>query len=422
MQSSAPLRPLAIPAEVLRLRWAVVAVQAPMLGWAVFSQGSALLPFAAVALVLSLAGQLLCQRFRAGDLPVALLLAVDIGILTLLLVANGGATSGFTSLFLLYPALAATVLSPRLAWAACALVLFCYGGMLLELPAPAVGPHAHHAPPGAASGVVQGHDMRGHAISMFLAVGIASPVLVLALLRARSTLALADARLLAARQAEEQGRRLASLATLAAGASHELATPLATIAVAAGELGRRASSDSPEGRDAALIRQAVERCRRVLQELSADVGAGSGEQQRCVPLGDVLELILEGHGDEVEVEMDESLEERRWTLPPRLLAQAVRRLIGNALHASAPGLPVLLRVRTGSYGLTIEVQDQGSGMSADVLARATEPFFTTRPDGTGLGLWFAQSVAEHLGGTLSLRSEPGRGTTASLHLPDGESE
>ncbi len=417
MLSPAPLRPLAIPAEVLRLRWAVVAVQAPLLGWAVHAQGPGLLPFAVLALALSLGGQLLCQRFRAGDLPVAGLLAVDIGILTLLLVANGGATSGFTSLFLLYPALAATVLSPRLAWAACALVLLCYGGMLLELPAPPVDPHAHHAPPGAG-----GHDMRGHAISMFLAVGIASPVLVLALLRARATLALADARLLIARQAEEQGRRLASLATLAAGASHELATPLATIAVAAGELGRKTAADSAEGQDVALIRQAVERCRRVLQELSADVGAGSGEQLRTVALGDVLELILEGHGDEIEVEMDEALEEQPWTLPPRLLAQAVRRLIGNALQASPAGRSVLLRVSIRSSGLHFEVQDQGSGMSAEVLARATEPFFTTRPEGTGLGLWFAQSVAEHLGGTLSLRSEPGRGTVAGIHLTNGDRE
>lgn len=414
--SSAHLpRTLVAPAELLRLRWAVVAVQVLLLAWAVHSEGGALLVVAIVAGLASLGGQVYGQLRPGGEPLIGGLLAIDIGVLTLLLVANGGALSGFTSLFLLYPALAAAILSPRLAWAACLMVLLCYGGMLLQLPAPAIDPHAHHRPAGSA----EDHDMRGHAISMFLAVAIASPVMVLALLRARATLALADARLLDARQAEEQGRRLASLATLAAGASHELATPLATIAVAARELQRRAAADSAESQDATLIRQQVDRCRRVLQELSADVGAGSGEQHRTVPLGDLLELVLEGHGDEVEVEMDTALDERRWTLPPRLVAQAVRRLIGNALQASAPGKLVRLRVSIDADRLRLEVEDQGAGMSAEVLSRASEPFFTTRPEGTGLGLWFARTVAEHLGGTLALRSEAGRGTTATLTLPEG---
>jgi len=67
----------------------------------------------------------------------------------------------------------------------------------------------------------------------------------------------------------------------------------------------------------------------------------------------------------------------------------------------------------------IVVADEGPGMSADVLARAGEPFFTTKAPGSGmgLGLFLARSLAEQLGGTLSLDSTTGRGTRATLELP-----
>ena len=66
----------------------------------------------------------------------------------------------------------------------------------------------------------------------------------------------------------------------------------------------------------------------------------------------------------------------------------------------------------------IEVIDQGPGMDAATLARAGEPFSSTRAgSGMGLGLYFARAVAEHVGGSLVLTSEPGTGTTATLCLP-----
>lgn len=403
-----PLRPLAAPEDLLRLRWAALALQ---LGFVLALASAQPLPWrllAGLGLLLGLLGQLFSLRRPAPATLPAALIALDTALLGLLLWANGGALSGFTSLYLLYPALAGAILSPRATGATVGLVLLGYAAMLAHLP-PTAG--HHHGPPG--------HDLRGHAISMFLAVAIASPLLAFALLRARLTLAQADERLDLARRSEEQGRRLSSLATLAAGAAHELATPLGTIAVVAGEQLRKAAPGSEEARDAALVRTEVERCRRVLSELAADVGAGSGEAHRAITLDDLLDLCLEGQTEQIEVDLPEALEERTVHLPPRLVAQAVRRLLGNAVQASPEGRAVRLRLLLDGEALCVEVEDQGEGMAPEVLSRASEPFFSTREGGMGLGLWFARTVAERLGGGLRLRSRPGEGTVASLRVRAG---
>jgi len=101
--------------------------------------------------------------------------------------------------------------------------------------------------------------------------------------------------------------------------------------------------------------------------------------------------------------------------------EAILNLIRNALDASGPGESVLVAWKSGSEGLALVVQDRGSGMGADVLARAGEPFFTTKPQGRGmgLGLFLVRSLADRLGGRLTLESTLGKGTTATFYFPPG---
>jgi two-component system NtrC family sensor kinase len=84
---------------------------------------------------------------------------------------------------------------------------------------------------------------------------------------------------------------------------------------------------------------------------------------------------------------------------------------------SAPGASHPTGLRAGEY-IRIEVEDNGTGMDADTLARASEAFFTTKAagKGTGLGLAMARSFAEHAGGGLRIESEPGHGTTVTLWI------
>jgi two-component system sensor histidine kinase RegB len=93
--------------------------------------------------------------------------------------------------------------------------------------------------------------------------------------------------------------------------------------------------------------------------------------------------------------------------------------VDNARDASSARGPVVLRVDGGAGHVRFEVQDQGHGMVASVLARVGEPFFTTKPAGrgTGLGVFLARSFAERWSGTLTLQSTEGVGTRATLELP-----
>src|SRR5690606_12797156 len=109
----------------------------------------------------------------------------------------------------------------------------------------------------------------------------------------------------------------------------------------------------------------------------------------------------------------------RWHQPRQVLEQTVRELITNAERAACEDRPLEVEVSVAAAGdeLRVSVRDNGRGMDDAELAAACEPFFSTRPDGRGLGLFLARLHLRQLGGALELESTPGRGTVAELRLP-----
>jgi two-component system sensor histidine kinase RegB len=210
---------------------------------------------------------------------------------------------------------------------------------------------------------------------------------------------------------------LASLATLASGAAHELSTPLSTIAVVAKELQRV----PPAASDAALIRREVERCRDILQRMAADAGQSGDEAYAQVAVQVLLESAMDGlsDGERVSFEQDAASRHVAVHAQPQAMAQALRTLIKNALQASGEGAAVRVEAAMRGELCELSVHDRGAGMSADVLSRAGEPFFTTKEpgEGMGLGLFLTRVIVERGGGTLVLRSRVGEGTSAALTLP-----
>jgi two-component system sensor histidine kinase HydH len=101
----------------------------------------------------------------------------------------------------------------------------------------------------------------------------------------------------------------------------------------------------------------------------------------------------------------------------RSLKQILLNLLLNAMQAMDAGGVVTVRARREPGKVAIEVQDSGRGMSEEERRRAVEPFYTTRPAGSGLGLTLVQSLVQARGGTVEIRSAPGRGTRVSLLLP-----
>jgi two-component system sensor histidine kinase RegB len=161
--------------------------------------------------------------------------------------------------------------------------------------------------------------------------------------------------------------------------------------------------------------------------MAADAGESAGEAPVDVPLAAVLSgAVTDLAGRErVRREIASGSAEAVVRVPVRALTQALRGVIKNALEASGPTGDV--HVRLGAHGGVwhVAVEDRGAGMIPEVLARAGEPFFTTKNGegigrGMGLGLFLARAVLERLGGDLTLDSAAGRGTTVTLILPAGD--
>lgn len=106
-------------------------------------------------------------------------------------------------------------------------------------------------------------------------------------------------------------------------------------------------------------------------------------------------------------------------LDPAVVRAIVYNLMANAIQAGSAGVTVNLYARLLDGGRTFEltVVDNGPGMTADVLARCTELFFTTRRTGSGIGLALVRRAAEEAGGTLEITSVPGYGTSAVVRVP-----
>src|SRR5207237_8465907 len=102
---------------------------------------------------------------------------------------------------------------------------------------------------------------------------------------------------------------------------------------------------------------------------------------------------------------------------PRRLREALFNLVANALDATARGGRVEVKIGQRDGLAQVEVRDSGRGMAPEVLERVGTPFFTTREQGTGLGVAMARAAFRQHGGSLGYRSEAGRGTTVVGTLP-----
>ncbi len=230
---------------------------------------------------------------------------------------------------------------------------------------------------------------------------------------------------------EREARRnetVDALAAVAAGVAHELNNPLAVMAARI-ELMLASGEDlSAETRDDLLVLQKnIERASRISHSMLSVARQRPGVRYAMDMNVAVEEAMLivgaEGKGGmpRYETNLDRSLPE---VMAERTsLEQVLINLILNARDAGAR----LIRIETGlapgrAGHLRVSVSDDGSGIKSDLLGKLFRPFFTTKPKGTGLGLWLSQRIVQDHGGTIAVESVAGKGTTFRITLPTiGES-
>lgn len=219
-----------------------------------------------------------------------------------------------------------------------------------------------------------------------------------------------------------KSEKLEVLATFAAGAAHEFATPLSTIAIASGEILHELKENNiTEGElyeDILLIRDQVNRCKDILYQMAADAGEHMGEEFVSISIGKLIDdtLALFDKTTRKQVEVENQVPDRVVTMPVLSLIRVLRGILKNSIDASEAGEPIFLTCHENDTHLLFEIHDQGEGMDEHTLKHAVDPFFTTKSpgNGMGLGLYLAQSIASRFAGDLHISSSPGTGTTVTL--------
>jgi two-component system, sensor histidine kinase RegB len=424
-------------AWVIRTRWAAASAQAAAVLVAAYGYGMGLpvgpllgLVGVTVATNLALAVRLRGRR----EAPSALLggaLLLDTAVLTVMLHLSGGAANPFSALYLVYIALAAVLLGSGWAWTLVATAVLAYVGLFLVEPVAVPELSGGHGP-----GECPLHDHAGHAhhgeagafdlhlYGMWIAFSVSACLIAFFVTRTAAALDARERQLAQAREQVARTERLAGLTTLAAGSAHELGTPLGTIAVVAKELERGAAQVAGAeqlAEDARVIREQVARCRGILDRMAVQAGESAGEMPAHIGVEALAEraraLLTPTQAGRVAVSVGDG--SGGADLPVEAMTQVLASLLRNALDASPDGAPVEVAVGGDAQAVWMEVRDRGHGMDEAVRLRATEPFFTTKEAGAGmgLGLFLAQTVVERLGGSLTLEGHEGGGTVARVRVP-----
>lgn len=353
----------------------------------------------------------------------AAVMGVDLLLLTLLLYYSGGPSNPFWIFYMVNLCLAGIELTAWVAWCLNFLAVFCFAFLLFE----------HHPLNLNTIDLLLPSIAETKTVTIlhngvFVAFITCSSVIVFFTTLVTSKLRKREEELRTLESRRIRGEKLEALGTLAAGAAHELATPLGTIAVIAGELQRELKQKSQDPQlieDVTLIRKELERCRAILNHMSAQAGEGTVDKKIDLTGQQLLDLLLNDLKDLARVIPVITPEAAACTvqIEPYVTSQALRGMIKNALEASSANKPVQVELSRQKGMLRLSVTDEGSGMPEHVLSRMGEPFFTTKQTGKGMGLgvFLARTVVERLGGEMQVSSAPGQGTIVRCLIPSKNS-
>jgi signal transduction histidine kinase len=213
---------------------------------------------------------------------------------------------------------------------------------------------------------------------------------------------------------------------LVGGLAHEIKNPLSTIRLNLELLAEdfNAAETSRERRAAGKINVVERECHRLQKLLDDFLGFARAGRMNLSPqnVNDTVIRILDffqPQADAVGIEVVRYIDSdlAHVLIDPESLQAALLNLVLNAEQAMPEGGQLVLRSRATPTGIAIDLIDNGVGMDAATLNRAFDAFYSTKSGGSGLGLPTTRKIIEAHGGTLSVQSEPNRGTQFTIELP-----
>jgi len=359
-----------------------------------------------------------------SNLVILVILLMDTLFLTFLLYVTGGAMNPFVFLYLVHIVTGSIILREKCSWLVTIITLACYS-LLFYFPPPFISVLSSSRSIANSTGL-QGIDgltgsFQLHLVGMGGAFIVTTLFLVFFVSKIQKALIEQRIKRHSLENERERNKRLTSLATFAAGAAHELSTPLSTVAVISCEMihiMKEQGTSSVLLDDTRLIRKQVADCKEILYQMTAGAGGHMGEQVLEFSIPQVVSQILAGINEDERnrVQVTIEPEDLKIIMPFRSLCRTVKGLVKNGLEASSPTQEVFMRWFTTPEYLTVEVLDQGTGIDKQVETLVTEPSFTTKDSGLGLGLFLAKSMAEQFGGDLTIQPQAVQGTIVTLTL------
>jgi two-component system sensor histidine kinase RegB len=404
-----PERSTAKLAWVVRLRWVAIGAQLlssiPALEFEVLEL--ALLPlFLSVVAMLAVlnVGTWISLRRGTRSSPMLLLfqLGADILGLSALLMLTGGAWNPMVPILLVHSMLGAMLLEGRLGLIFFGLFLGSLG--LIQANS--------HIPPGLAGSLVR-------ADILFPAQIVVALVFWLLTTWLSGTLDSLRSWFWEAQERKTRIDRLRAVGALAAGLSHELATPLNTAQLKLARLARTQGLEDNEELSTAI--EELDRCGTVLRHMAGSQLQPDRLSLEIVELESLVLQVCESIGrvhEQATIHfLDDGRGPKRVLIPTVAFSQALINLVDNSIESGGADGEIEIVVRRNGSRAELCVQDRGSGWPDVVRRHLGEPFVTTKAEGVGLGLYYVHSLAAAIGAELTLEDREFGGAVARISLP-----
>lgn len=350
-------------------------------------------------------------------------LVFDVLGITATLYCTGGASNPFSWVFILPLFITATVLPSLYTWYILGLTSVCYTlliGYNIPLPTPVKEVYAQNLPKIIVDLQTE-NTVDLHMFAVWFGFLLIAGIVAYFVIEMTNTLRKRDKRLAEIREQALRDERVVALGTLAAGAAHEMGTPLGTMAILTHDLEQEFSKQGFTDLHAKMqiLREQIERCKKALSVMSASAGEIRAESGHLVPLKEYLEdVILQWRDQRIETNLEYILKDSDISpalVADRTLTQALINILNNAAEASPDW--VGLQATWDDSEIVIEIRDKGPGIAPTVVASARKNPIVSKKQGLGVGLFLAHSTIDRLGGSLNMFNLPQSGTCSRITLP-----